>query len=82
MSSNKLFIKQWGKRLEIEVLDEEEGLPLLAPMDGKMNRTIKESLTRTIQYKLMIGKKTLFDFISDCASYEYSAIEHLQSIDT
>jgi len=69
-----LIVKQGNKQLEIEILDDKKGLPLMAPTLGKMTRTIEESLSRKVRYKLVVGKKILFDFISNNVSYEYSAI--------
>jgi len=74
MDSKRLLIKQRKKQLEIEVLDEKDGLPLMAPMSGRMSRTIEESLVRTVRYQFTLGDNILFDFTSDRASYEYSAV--------
>lgn len=77
-SESKLVIHQGrGNKklsLEIEALD---GKPtnarsLLAPTRGKMNRTIHESVHRTVRYKLTQGAKTVFNFTSDRAAFEYS----------
>ena len=75
MESKRLLIEQRKKQLEIEVLDDIVGQPLLAPVSGRMSRTIEESLVRTIRYKFVLGDKVLFDFISDRASHEYSTIK-------
>ncbi|MCL2556600.1 MAG: tocopherol cyclase family protein [Firmicutes bacterium] len=73
LDAKGLYVKQGKKRLEIEVLDDKKGLPLMAPINGKMNRTIYESLDRKIRYKLMVKNRIIFDFISNRSAYEYSA---------
>ena len=74
IDAKKLLIKQGKKQLEIETLDNKEGLPLMAPMAGKMTRVIEESLDRVVRYKLSVNKNVLFDFTSNRAAYEYSSM--------
>lgn len=74
--SSKLVIHQGKQKhkmyLEIEVLDSRNARPLLAPTNGKMNRTVQESVERTVRYKFVKGAQTVFDLTSNRAAYEYS----------
>ncbi|MCL2862400.1 MAG: hypothetical protein FWE22_08330 [Firmicutes bacterium] len=74
IDEKKLVIKQGKKRLEVEVLDDKIPLPLHAPDSGQMTRTILESLSRKVRYKMTKGKEVLFEVSSDIASHEYSSI--------
>ena len=72
-TADKLTVKQGNKLLVIEVLDTNKHThELLAPIGGKMDRTIKETVNTTVRYKLLSGSKTIFDVTSDHAAYEYS----------
>lgn len=78
-TKNRLIIKQgFGNRrkvLEIEVLHAEKNKrKLLAPMQGKMSRFIKETIATAVRYKLTLGASTLFDVISSYAAFEYSVL--------
>lgn len=48
----------------------EEGKELLAPKSGSMERVIKENIACRVHYCLRKGKKVIFDFTSENASYE------------
>ena len=70
--SDGLVIKQGRLKLVIDVLDQENSRPLLAPARGKMTRTIHESIKRKIRYQFTRGDETLLDEISERAAYEFS----------
>jgi hypothetical protein len=60
--------------LEIEALDggPDNARSLLAPVRGKMNRIIHESVERNVRYKFTRGAETVFDFTSGRAAFEYA----------
>lgn len=78
----KLMVVQgFGRKrscLEIEIFDDgnHNDFPLMAPHNGKMSRYIKESLARTVRYKLTAGKRkneeVIFDLTGDRAALEFS----------
>jgi len=74
IDEKNLRIRQGKRELTVEVLDEKKGLPLAAPSLGKMTRVIKESLMRTVCYRLTNGEKVLFDFTSNLAAHEFSQV--------
>ena len=43
---------------------------LRAPVRGAMTRNIRESISSRVRYLFTKGNKVIFDFISDCASFE------------
>ena len=45
--------------------------PLLAPVNGSMCRTIRESASSTSHYSFSVGGDTLLDITTDKASFEY-----------
>lgn len=63
-------IIQGRHRLSVKLIST-DGKPLKAPDNGKMIRTIHESLKCTASYKFEENKKILLDFVSDKASFEY-----------
>ena len=65
-------VRQGKYRLTAEVL-EEHRLPLRAPVDGNMERTIHESLCAKVRYCFWAGEDLLFQHIDPQASFEYSA---------
>jgi hypothetical protein len=72
----KLVIEQGsgGKRkvLEISAPNAENCRELLAPNNGKMSRTIRESIKAGVNYKFSAGGTVLFDVFSPRAAYEFS----------
>ncbi|MGN0773161.1 MAG: tocopherol cyclase family protein [Candidatus Ventricola sp.] len=64
-------IRQGKLRLEIDVLSA-QGLPLRAPVQGRMTRTIRESLCARVRYRFFIRDHLLFDHTDDRASFEFS----------
>lgn len=64
-------IRQGRACLEVELL-RENGQPLLAPIEGAMRRTIRESLCAEVCYRFRVGKKLLFEHTDSRASFEYS----------
>lgn len=64
-------IRQRKLRLEIDVHGE-QGIALLAPVQGQMMRTIRESLCAKVRYRFFIRERLLFDHTDDGASFEFS----------
>lgn len=64
---------QGNCRLEVRRL-EGQGLPLRAPAEGDMARTVHESLCGTVRYRFWTGGKLLFEHTDSCASFETSAL--------
>ncbi len=71
-SSSGARVRQGKYCLEIELLEKHD-LPLRAPVDGGMERTIHESLCANVNYCFWNGKHLLFRHTDPCASFEYAA---------
>jgi len=63
-------VVQGGMELEARLL-EKNGKPLRAPADGDMSRTIHESAACRASYRFRAGGRTLLDFETDRASFEF-----------
>ncbi len=70
IKNNTVKVTQ-GKYTLIAKLLKANKLPLKAPNNGKMSRTIKESAACTARYKFIANGKTLAEFTSNMASFEY-----------
>ncbi|HWS42794.1 MAG TPA: hypothetical protein VN421_06860 [Pseudoflavonifractor sp.] len=64
-------IRQGDLRLTVELL-ESAAQPLRAPKDGRMERTIRESLRSKVRYRFWRGDALLFDHTDENASFEYA----------
>ena len=53
-------------------LEDGEGQPLQAPVEGDMARTIHERLCGTVHYQFSIGKDLVLEHIGRCAGFEAS----------
>ena len=71
-SSSGAVIRQGKYRLEAQLLSE-QGQALRAPVEGRMERTIHESLCAEVRYRLWHGKDLLFQRTDPNASFEHSA---------
>ena len=71
-SSSGAVICQGKYRLEAELLSERRQ-PLLAPVEGRMERTIHESLCAEVRYRFWYGGSLLFQHTDSNASFEYSS---------
>lgn len=67
-------IRQGRYRLEAELLAA-QGQALHAPVDGRMERTIHESLCAQMRYSFWRGKDLLFQHTDRSASFEHSRFE-------
>jgi len=65
-------IRQGRYRLEAQLLGERRQ-PLRAPVEGRMERTIHESLSAEVQYRFWHGKVLLFQHVDQNASFEYAS---------
>lgn len=70
-SASCAAIRQGKHRLEAELL-KPQGQALRAPVEGRMERTIRESLCAQVRYRFWRGAELLFQHTSQCASFEYS----------
>lgn len=70
-SADGAVILQGKYRLEVKLL-EQSAQSLCAPVDGKMCRTVKESLCAKVHYRLWEWEILVVDKRSDKAGYEYS----------
>lgn len=70
-SPSGVTIRQGKYRLQAELL-EAQGQALHAPVEGRMERTIHESLCARVRYRFWCGKELLFQHTDPCASFEYS----------
>ena len=71
-SSSGAVIRQGNYRLEAELLSERRQ-PLRAPVEGRMERTIHESLCAEVRYRFWHGDRLLFQHTDPNASFEYSS---------
>lgn len=71
-SSSGAVIRQGKYRLEAELLNERKHA-LRAPVEGRMERTIHESLCAEVRYRFWYGKDLLFQHTDLYASFEYSS---------
>jgi hypothetical protein len=70
--AQKLVIKQRKYTLSIEAQTaENDAQPLFAPQCGKMTRTIRESIARTLRFRFTHKTEALFD-ITAPAAFEFS----------
>ncbi len=70
IKSGEVTIQQGRWRLSAKLL-EQLGRPLLAPVDGDMVRTIHEHVICKAYYHFQVNGKTIFDFTTDKAAFEY-----------
>lgn len=70
IGDQEVTIQQGDKRFTARLI-EKKSHPLHAPVNGKMARTIHESAACKGAYRFEIGGKTVFDFITDQAAFEY-----------
>ncbi len=61
-SPKELWIKQGKIDIHVEILEKDEN-NLLAPVKGRMLRTVYESVNARVHYQLLQDGRTLFDFI-------------------
>ena len=73
-SSSGAVIRQGRYRLEAELLSERRQ-PLRAPVEGRMERTIHESLCAEVRYRFWHGDSLLFQHTNPNASFEYSSAD-------
>lgn len=71
-SSSGAVIRQGTYRLEAELLKERRQA-LRAPVEGRMERTIHESLCAEVRYRFWHGKELLFQHTDSHASFEYAS---------
>lgn len=71
-SSSGAAIHQGKFRLEAELLSERRQ-PLRAPVEGRMERTIHESLCAEVRYRFWHGDDLLFQHTDPNASFEHSS---------
>ncbi|WP_160636134.1 hypothetical protein [Pseudoflavonifractor sp. 60] len=69
-SPNGAVIRQGTLRLEVRLLHEQRQA-LRAPVEGRMERTIHESLCAEVCYRFWRGKELLFQHTDPNASFEY-----------
>ena len=71
-SPSGAIIRQGKYRLETELLKERKHA-LRAPVEGRMERTIHESLCAEVRYRFWRGQDLLFQHTDSYASFEYSS---------
>lgn len=70
IQSGEVIVRQGNWTLSAKLL-EDSGKNLLAPVAGDMVRTIHENVVCRASYQFQIDGKTIFQFISDRAAFEY-----------
>ena len=70
VGNGRVVVRQGGDTITIE-FDRASSASLQAPVDGGMSRAIGESLTGRARYHLSRNSRTIFDFTSNFASFEY-----------
>ena len=73
-SSASAVIRQGKYRLEAELLNERRQ-PLQAPVEGRMERTIHESLCAEVRYRFWRRDNLLLQHTDPNASFEYSSAD-------
>ena len=73
-SPSGAVIRQGKYRLEVELLNEQRQA-LRAPVEGRMERTIHESLCAEVRYRFWHGDHLLFQHTDSNASFEYSSAD-------
>ena len=73
-SSSGAVIRQGTYRLDVQLLNERRQA-LRAPVEGRMERTIHESLCAEVRYRFWHGKDLLFQHTDANASFEHSSAE-------
>lgn len=73
-TSSTAVIHQGRYRLEAQLLSERRQ-PLRAPVEGRMARTIHESLCAVVCYRFWRGNDLLFQHTDPNASFEYSSAD-------
>ena len=73
-SSSAAVIRQGKYRLAAELLNERRQ-PLRAPVEGRMERTIHESLCAEVRYRFWSGNDLLFQHTDPNASFECSSAD-------
>ena len=71
-SPSGAVIRQGKYRLKVELLDERRQ-PLRAPVEGRMERTIHESLCAEVRYRFWHGDNLLLQHTDPNASFEHSS---------
>ena len=72
-SPSGAVIRQGQYRLEVELLNEQRQA-LRAPVEGRMERTIHESLCAEVRYRFWHGDNLLLQHTDPNASFEYSFV--------
>ena len=67
-------VRQGKYHLEVELLNEQRQA-LRAPVEGRMERTIHESLCAEVRYRFWHGDHLLFQHTDSNASFEYSSAD-------
>lgn len=62
-SKDELWVQQRDYDLQVTIIDENPH-NLLAPIKGKMARTVYESINCRVRYRFMVDNNVLFDFIA------------------
>ena len=62
-SKNELWVQQRGYDLQVTLIDENPH-NLLAPVKGKMTRTVYESIDCRVAYRFMVDNNVIFDFVT------------------
>lgn len=70
IGKNTITVFQGGYKLTARLV-KKNALPLSAPLNGKMSRTIRESASCTAYYKFSYNDTVLCKFTSDRASFEF-----------
>ena len=70
-SSSEAVVRQGKYRFSAALLDG-QSQPLLAPAEGGMGRTVRESLCAAVRYCFWSGKELLFQHTDQCASFDNS----------
>lgn len=61
-NKTELWVQQGKYELQVQVLEKQENT-LLAPVKGRMSRTVYESINSRIHYRFMIEGEVLFDYV-------------------
>lgn len=81
LGHNCVTVRQGAYEFTARLL-QQRGQPLRAPLRGSMSKTIHESPSCVAHYRFSHKREILFDFVTDCASFEFEYSDPFASKDS
>lgn len=70
LSKTQVIICQGDLTFQIQVLYPGNVKSLAAPVQGKMSRSIRESISARVRYQIYVGNRQVWDAVGEMAGYE------------